>query len=185
MPSRPAGPHMKTTIMVTNEDGVSRSIIHGWLAHILFPDKFPPDIKDAKLMPFSIGLNYGQVSGSDLAYHTDDYDNPTWMAFTSLERIKKFLKPGFNPRSIEQGRASKDEIVDAFNKSIGPFGFSSSNSRVAVGTSILFWDKADYDNEDSWTSYDNTGEVALERYKKALVIKIFHESINVVKISKV
>ena len=179
MPSLPAGPHMKTTIMVTNEDNVSRSIIHGWLAHILHPDRFSPDEKDAKLMPFSIGLNYGQVSGSDLAYHTDDYDNPTWMAFTSLERIKKFLKPGFNPRSIEQGMASKDEIVDAFNKSIGPFGSDP------VGTSILFWDKADYDNEDSWTSYDNTGEVALNRYKKALVIKIFHESINVVKISKV
>ena len=56
---------------------------------------------------------------------------------------------------------------------------------VKVSTEILFWDKADYDNEDSWTSYDNTGEVALNRYKKASVSKIFHESINVVKISKV
>ena len=104
------------------------------------------------------------------------------MAFTSLERIKKFLKPGFNPRSIEQGMASKDEIVDAFNKSIGPF---LTEVVGTVGTSILFWDKADYDNEDSWTSYDNTGEVALNRYKKALVNVItFHESINVVKITK-
>ncbi|HIK66782.1 MAG TPA: hypothetical protein EYF95_02290 [Flavobacteriales bacterium] len=177
MPSRPAGPHMKTTIMVTNEDNEWLAP-HDWLAHILFPDKFPPDAKDAKLMPFTTTQNYGQVSGSDLVYHTDDYDNPTWMAFTSLTRIKKFLKP----RAIEQGLVSKDEIVDAFNKSIGPFGSAVVGT---VGTEILFWDKADYDNEDSWTSYDNTGEVALERYKKALVIKIFHESINVVKISKV
>ena len=175
MPSRPAGPHMETTIMVTNEDGLSRSIIHGWLAHILFPDKFPPDPKDAKLMPFTTTKKYGQISGSYLVYHTDDYENPTWMAFTNLEGVKRFLKP----RAIESRSVTEDEIVDAFNKAIGPFGSDP------VSTEILFWDKADYDNEDSWTSYDNTGEVALNRYKKALVIKIFHESINVVKISKV
>jgi hypothetical protein len=168
---------MLTTIMISNqiptgEIGHSNSAIYMWLSSIFWPGAYPPDKNDKILIPFSTKYKsgyYGEIVGKDQAgrqidlyWHTDNYQRPTWIAFTEVDdsQRKRIWEQATNLEDVELSvrEAAKTSFINSEN--------------------ILFWDNLDF-KKKMWSSNDNSDTEALKRYKEAVIhIQEYHEAIN-------